>query len=266
MLHRNVLMADIDVDQWRNAQALLLRSAKAAQRVICIHEGGEVRKLVHTGGLPVAGAVESVADPVAVAKSLWEANSEHADFVAVFERAAFDAYFAQIQDAWDIDDDLDVFVQRTYEALDDYPQGIVTYPYPARTTLGLQWRLGASHEELTQAVRSHVDPGTTVILAVHREGAMWSSLVLDFDQAWSVTSITTADPSLVELQGERSEILQRLVAHVESTGKTVAVAMSMDYDTATALLAAAMSDKAGLLTAALAAGSASVLRPTKAAV
>ena len=34
MLHGDVLMADIDVDQWRNAQDLVLRSAKEAKRLI----------------------------------------------------------------------------------------------------------------------------------------------------------------------------------------------------------------------------------------
>ena len=33
MLHGDVLMADIDVDQWRNAQNLVLRSAKEAKRL-----------------------------------------------------------------------------------------------------------------------------------------------------------------------------------------------------------------------------------------
>lgn len=38
MLHGDVLMADLDVDQWRNAQRLLLRSAKGARRIVCLLE------------------------------------------------------------------------------------------------------------------------------------------------------------------------------------------------------------------------------------
>ena len=47
MLHGDVLMADIDVDQWRNAQNLVLRSAKEAKRLIVMLEKGEVVKCVH---------------------------------------------------------------------------------------------------------------------------------------------------------------------------------------------------------------------------
>ena len=74
MLHRNVLMADIDVDQWRNAQSLLLRSAKAARRIIVIHEHGTLLKLAHTTGAPIAGHIDTVDDPHAVARALYEAK------------------------------------------------------------------------------------------------------------------------------------------------------------------------------------------------
>ena len=40
MLHENPLMLDIDVDHWRNLQALLLDSAKERRRIVVIHEDG----------------------------------------------------------------------------------------------------------------------------------------------------------------------------------------------------------------------------------
>lgn len=258
MLHRNVLMADIDVDHWRNAQALLLRSAKGARRVVCIHEDGRVLKLVNTTGAPVNGTIAQVDDPHAVAQALYELNADTADFVVVFERNAVDSYFAQIQDAWNIDDDLDVFVQRTYAAIDDYPQGMVTYPDPARETLGLQWRVGASRDQVAAALRTFVAPGTTAVLGVHDGGALWTSLVLDVDDEWSVTSVTTADPSLVDLAGGRAEVLNRLVAQLRGTGKTVSLALSIDREAAVELLAASAERKPEVLAALRSAGKLSV--------
>lgn len=246
MLHRNVLMADIDVDQWRNAQSLLLRSAKAARRIVVIHEDGVLRKLAHTTGAPIAGHVETVADPRSVARSLYEANQATTDFVLVFERDAVDSYFAQIQDGWNVEDDLDVFVQRTYAAIDDYPDGMVTYPEPARSRLGLQWRTGSSLEQVVRAARALVRPGTTAVLGVHDDGRLWTSLVLDFDDEWEITSITTADPSLVDIVGEREAVLDRLTAHCESSGKTVSLAISFERGAVERFLGTGHEDKASL--------------------
>jgi len=243
MLHKDVLMADIDVDQWRNAQALLLRSAKGARRLVVIHEGGRVLKFRHTQGLTVTGQVTEVHDPHALARQLYAANAGAVDFVVVMERDAVDSYFAQIQDAWDIDADLDVFVQGTYAALDAYPDGIVAYPGTARDTLGLQWRIGASLEEVNTAARAFIAPGTTAILGVHDGASLWTSLVLDFDDDWKVTSITTADPSLINIRGGRVEVLERLLAWVEGSGKSVSLALMMDRAAAEEFLAASGPDK-----------------------
>ena len=62
MLHGDVLMADLDVDQWRNAQHLLLRSAKGARRIVCLLEKGKVVKCRHTQGAEVAQAPTQVDD------------------------------------------------------------------------------------------------------------------------------------------------------------------------------------------------------------
>ncbi|GEN81602.1 hypothetical protein [Actinotalea fermentans] len=247
MLHQDVLMADIDVDQWRNAQALLLRSAKAARRLVVIHEDGDVVKFRHTSGATCVGAVERVNEPRALAQRLYEANRESVDFVVVMERGAVDSYFAALQDSWNIDEDLDVFVQRTYALLDEYPEGVVTYPGPARDILGLQWRTGASLDAVNAAARALVAPGSTVVLGVHDSGSLWASLVLDFDDEWKVTSITTADPSLVDVTGAIGPVLNRVVAWQESRGKKVSLALSMDRTGAEEFLAAPAAEKAGVL-------------------
>ena len=92
MLHQDVLMADIDVAQWRNAQALILRSAKAARRLVVIHDNGKVVKFRHTSGTEVAGRVDTVDDPHAVARAVYEANKESVDFAVVMERDAVDTF------------------------------------------------------------------------------------------------------------------------------------------------------------------------------
>jgi len=247
MLHQDVLMADIDVDQWRNAQALLLRSAKAARRLVVIHDNGVVVKFRHTSGAECVGAVDRVEEPRALAQQLYEANRESVDFVVVMDREAIDAYFAALQDSWNIDDDLDVFVQRTYALLDDYPDGVVTYPGRARDVLGLQWRTGASLDTMTAAARTLVAPSSTVVLGVHDSGSLWASLVLDFDDDWKVTSITTADPSLVDVNGAIGPVLNRLVAWQESRGKKVSLALSVDRSGAEEFLAAPVVEKAAVL-------------------
>jgi hypothetical protein len=252
MLHKDVLMEDIDVAQWRNAQALLLESAKEQRRIVVIHDNGVVRKVAHSDGIAVKAAPAAVDDPVAVARGLYEANGEVVDFVAVFERAAFDEYFARVQDSWDIDEELDGFVQRTYATLDDFPEGMVTYPRPARSTLGLQWRLGASRDQVMEAVREFVEPDSTIVLGVFDEGALWASLVLTFDSDGSVISVTTVDPSEVNLAGAATEVAPAVVEWVRDRHGSCSLALFLDRPHAAAFLGA--SDKAAALREASAAG------------
>jgi hypothetical protein len=247
MLHQDVLMADIDVDQWRNAQSLLLRSAKAARRLVVIHDQGTVVKFRHTTGEQCSGRVDRVDDPQALAEKLYEANADAVDFVVVMERDAVDSYFAAVQDSWDIEEDLDVFVQRTYALLDRYADGIVTHPGPAREVLGLQWQTGASRDEVEGAAKALVPGGTTVVLAVHDDGGLWASLVLDLDEDHKVTSITTADPSVVDIAGSRNEVLDRLTGWQQSAGKTVSLALALDRAAAEHYLSATADQKGAVL-------------------
>ncbi|WHP18917.1 hypothetical protein [Cellulomonas sp. ES6] len=256
MLHQDVLMADIDVDQWRNAQSLLLRSAKAARRLVVIHDRGTVVKFRHTAGTACTGRVDRVDDPHALAEALYAQNAEAVDFVVVMERDAVDSYFAAVQDSWDIDEDLDVFVQRTYALLDRYPDGIVTFPGAARDVLGLQWATGASRDDVERAARALVPAGTTVVLGVYDAGSLWASLVLDLDEDHKVTSVTTADPSLVDIAGTREEVLGRLTAWQESTGRTVSLALLLDRPAADEYLAAPADRKGAVLTALVEGGTA----------
>lgn len=259
MLHKDILMADIDVDQWRNVQALLLHSAKAARRIVVIHDGGRVVKCRHTGQERVADAPEQVSNPHLTARQLYEANSAAVDFVVVMEREAVDRYFADIQDSWDIDEDLDVFVQRTYATLDQYSDGIVTYPGRARDTLGMQWRTGASRDQLATAVAA-VPNNTVVVLGVHGAEALWASLVLDVGEGESIVSVTTVDPSLVDIRGARTEVLDRVVSWIEASGRVVSYAISADRAAVDAILAADGSTKLSAVLDALADGALTVTR------
>ena len=229
MLHGDVLMADIDVDQWRNAQNLVLRSAKEAKRLIVMLEKGEVVKCVHTTGQPVIGAPQRVDDLSEAARSLYEANAAGTDFVLILERDAADEYFSAFQNAWTADEDLDVFVHRTY------------YPQPARETLGLQWRLGATYEQVETAIKAMVEPNSTVVLAVHHDQSLWASLILTFDADLKIVSIGTADPSLVDIHGTRAEVVERLVTFAEGREGKVGLVVDATLDAAREFLAA--SDK-----------------------
>ena len=72
MLHGNVLMADLDVDRWRNAQDLVLKSAKEAKRLVVMLEDGEVVKCRHTTGRAVNQAPTRVEDLNVAARSLYD--------------------------------------------------------------------------------------------------------------------------------------------------------------------------------------------------
>lgn len=245
MLHKNVLMQDIDVAQWRNAQALLLESAKGRTRIVVIHDAGRVRKVAHSGGLAVNAAPSQVDVPEEVAKALYEANKSTAEFVAVFERSAFDAYFAAVQNSWDIDEELDGFVNRTFQMLDEFPDGMVTYPQKASETLGLQWRLGASREEVILAAKTFVPGGSTIVLGVVSEGALWTSLVLTLDDEGSVTSVTTADPAEVNLVGDLNTVSAAVVDWVRQKHGDCSLGLFLEKSFAETFLHS--SDKAEVL-------------------
>ncbi|WP_454778702.1 hypothetical protein [Georgenia muralis] len=252
MLHKDVLMQDIDVAQWRNTQELILDSAKERRRIVVLHDSGTVRKTAHSDGSPVNNPPTRVDDPAATARRLYEANRDTVDFVAVFERAAFDAYFARMQDSWDIDEELDGFVQRTYALLDEFPDGMVTHPRPARETLGLQWRLGCSRDDIIAAAERFVEPKSTIVLGVFDDAELWASLVLTFDEARSVTSVTTVDPTEVTVTGERAAVSEAVVDWVRTKHGSCSLALFMDRPAAEAFLQS--TDKGRTLREALAAG------------
>lgn len=238
MLHADPLMLDIDVNHWRNLQSILLDSAKGRRRIVVIHEDGEVLKLAHSQRLPVVGTVERVEDPHAVAEMLYRDNAAIADFVAVFERNAFNQYFGRSQATWSPDEDLDEFVHRMYEMIDDYPDGIVTYPGPARHVLGLQWRLGASHSQVTNAVKTLVPPASTVLLGIFEGDDLWATLVLGFDEQLRARVVTTVDMSAVTVQPGREAMAKEAVAWVNRCYPPCAIALFTSLAGARAFLAA----------------------------
>jgi hypothetical protein len=237
MLHAYVSMADLDVDHWRNLQALLLESAKEKRRIILIHENGELLKFVHSARAEIVRNVDRVDHPLQVAEKVYRANADKADFVVVFDRQAVDRYFAQVQDTWKAEEDLDEFVHRMYATMDEYREGIVTYPGSARTNLGLQWRLGASYEDVKAAVERFVPPNTTVVFGIFADNALWASLLLGFDENRRVNVITTADPSTLTTTGsDREATAKELVAWASSRYAPCSLGLFMDLDGARTLL------------------------------
>jgi hypothetical protein len=236
MLHENPWMADTNVDHWRNLQALLLDSAKEKRRIVLIHENGEILKFVHTQRLEIVRNVDRVDNPHAVARQVFMDNPGKADFVAVFERRAFDRYFGQFQDTWKPDEDLDEFVHRTYALMDEYPDGLVTYPGPARTKLGLQWRVGASYEEVTAAVHRFIPARSTVIFGIFEGHTLWTTLVLGFDKDLRAKVVTTADPTEIKT-GTWQETAKELVAWTNRKFPPCSLGVFMDLTGATTFLA-----------------------------
>ena len=235
MLHENPLMVDANVDHWRNLQSLLLESAKGKRRIIVIHEDGAILKFVHSMRAEIVKPIDRIDDPHAAAKTIYEANPGACDFVAVFERRGFDRYFGAFQDTWRADEDLDVYVQRTYAMMDEYRDAIVTYPGPARETLGLQWRLGTSYEEGTNAIRTFVEPATSVVFGVFDGDALWATLVLRFDADHRADVVTTVDPSELTATG-RDAMASEVVSWVESKYGRCSIGLFVDLDGAQAFL------------------------------
>ena len=237
MLHENPSMLDIDVNHWRNLQALLLESAKEKRRIVVIHESGELLKLVHSQRLDIVADIREVTDPHAVAERLYRDNADKVDFVVVFERRAFAEWVGRFQDAWRADEDLDEFVYRQYALMDEYPDGIVTYPGPARRVLGLQWRVGAAYDAVKAAVREFVPAETTAVLGIFDGDALWAVLVLRFDADHRVDVVTTLDPSRVTLGRGRAADARATVEWAEATYGACSVALFADLPDARVLLA-----------------------------
>jgi hypothetical protein len=238
MLHENPLMVDANVDHWRNLQALILESAKGKRRIIVIHEDGVILKFVHSLREEVVKPVARIDDPHAAAKAIYEANPGACDFVAVFERRGFDHYVGAFQDTWKADEDLDVYVQRTYAMMDQYPDAIVTYPGPARDTLGLQWRFGTTYEGGTEAIRTYVDAETSVVLGVFDGDDLWATLVLRFDTDHRAAVVTTVDPTELTATG-REALAAEVVEWVEGKYGRCSVAAFTDVEGARDFLGAA---------------------------
>lgn len=237
MLHENPLMVDIDVDHWRNLQALLLESGKEKRRIVLIHEDGEILKFVHSDRESIVKSIDHITDPQEDAKRVYTENSGKADFVLILERRAVEQFFAEVQDSWSADEDLDEYVHRMYSKLDDYSEGIVTYPNPAKMNLGLQWRLGASYEEVKIAVDRFVVPNSTVIFGVFDEDRLWASLILGFDGAKRIVLITTADSTEITSGKDWKATCEKLVQWMERKHPPCSLGLFLDLGSAKALLA-----------------------------
>lgn len=238
MLHENPLMSDIDVDNWRNLQALVLDSAKEKRRIIVIHEQGEILKFAHSHGAEIAREVNRISHPAADAERIYRANAPGTDFVMVVERDASDAYFAEVQDAWSPDEDIDEYVHRMFARMDAIPDGIATYPGPASTRLGLQWRLGASYAAVKAAAGRFVTPQSTVIFGVFDGAALWASLVLSFDAQRRITVVTTADPTEVDVGRGREAVAADIVAWANRKFLPCSLGLFTDLASARKFLAA----------------------------
>jgi len=252
MLHENPPMLNIDVNHWRNMQALFLQSAKGKRRIVVIHEKGELLKVVHSDRIAIVNPLLKVDDAFNAAKKVYEANPGKAEFVMVLDRRAVEKYFAEVQDSWKAEEDLDVYVHRMFAKLDDYPEGIVTYPDKARDTLGLQWKVGASYEAVDAVLKNLVPVNTTILLAVFDHNQAWGSLVLEVDEQKKICDITTVDPRDLLGSGDWKEMSKEMVNWVNRKFFPCSLGIFTDLATAREFIAA--SDKLAELKKLVAAG------------
>ncbi len=252
MLHENPLMADIDVNHWRNMQSLILDSSKTKRRIIVIHENGEILKFIHTHREEIIKSVSRIDDPQAAAEKIFKDNPGKADFVMVLERRVLERYFGEVQNSWKATEDLDVYVNRMFKKLDDYPQAVVTYPVKASSTLGLQWRVGSSHDEIQEAAAELVPADSTFVLGVFDKDELWATLVLGFDKDKRCDNVTTVDPTeLKSLKGFK-DVSKEVVDWVSKTYTPVSIGLFMDLETAKKMFAT--SDKKSVLKSAVLSG------------
>lgn len=245
MLHENPPMLNIDVNHWRNMQALLLQSAKGKRRIVVIHENGEILKFVHSDRIEIVNPIQKVDNTQDVAKKVFEANPGKADFVMVLERRAVEEYFAEVQDSWKAEEDLDVYVHRMFVKLDEYPDGIVTYPNKARENLGLQWKVGATYESVEAVLNNLIPANTTILLGVFDRNEAWASLVLVVDEDKKICDITTVDPRDLLGSGDWKEMSKEMVNWVNR--KFFPCSLGMFTDLASAKEFIAETDKLVLL-------------------
>ena len=237
MLHENPLMTDIDVDHWRNLQALMLDSAKGKRRIIVIHDNGEIEKFAHSAKAAILKPIDRITNPKADAETIYKANSAVVDFVMVVERKASDAYFRAVQDAWTPQDDIDVYVNRSYRLMEGYAEGIVTYPGPASTQLGLQWRLGAGFDQIAAAVKAFGEPERSAVLGVFDKNTLWATLVLHFDANMRIDVVTTADPTDITLSDSKDATAAAVVDWVGEHYGKVCLGLFVDLADAKRFLA-----------------------------
>jgi len=214
MLHENPLMTNIDVDNWRNLQQLVLESSREKRRIIVIHERGEIIKFVHSQKNEITKSVDRVNDAAKVAEQIYNDNFANTDFVLVIDRRSVEDFFAKVQNSWKADEDLDVYVHRMFASLDDYPEGIVTFPGSARNNLGLQWRLGAKYEDIDEAIKRFIPAESSLIFGIFDDNVLWASLVLGFNADKKINNITTADPSELDQSGNWKVQSKRMIEWV----------------------------------------------------
>ena len=252
MLHENPLMADIDVNHWRNMQSLLLDSAKSKRRIIVIHENGEILKFIHTHRESIIRSVDRISNPQAAAKKIYEDNPGKCDFVMVLERRMLERYFGEVQNSWSAKEDLDVYVNRMFTKLDEYGDAVATYPNKASTNLGLQWRVGSTHDSMQAVAQKFMQPNTTLVLGVFDNDELWASLVLGFDGDLRVDNVTTVDPTDLDQTRGFATVSKSVVEWVNKTYTTVSIGLFMDVETARKMFAT--DDKKTVLKKALASG------------
>jgi sulfite reductase beta subunit-like hemoprotein len=191
-------MTDIDVDQWKKVQEMFLESSKEKKRIIMIRESQEILKFVHSDREEIVKSIHKITNPQEDARKVYEDNKERTDFVLLVDRKGVERFFGEVQESWNPDEDLDEYVYKMYAKLDEYKDEIVTYPGPARKTLGLRWKLAMSYPQAKKFVNKYIPRDSVVVIAIFEDSNLiWGSLVLGFDDKGKITLITTIEKSKI---------------------------------------------------------------------
>ncbi|WP_319566884.1 hypothetical protein [Cohaesibacter marisflavi] len=236
MLQAYVEMIDIEVSHWRNLQALMLDSAKGKNKIIILHDKGEIEKFAHSDGRAINRPITKISNAQQDAKTVYEANKDSVEFVMILERSASDEYFKRIQDAWTVNDDIDEYVNRAFRLMGEFGEDIVTYPSPANEQLGLQWRLGASYDAIKASVERFVPAESTVVIGICEEESLWASLILSFDKDKRISIITSVDLMDREFGGSKEQIAKDMLEWAGKKYPPISLGLFTDLSSARTFL------------------------------
>ncbi|HHV62857.1 MAG TPA: hypothetical protein GXX51_09490 [Firmicutes bacterium] len=183
MLDRNIMVLDIDHQQWRRLYDLIWGPYRGRQRIYVLHDGGRVRKVYHSllGSLPASGV--SVSDPRSCGKEL--AEKYDADETVIIERGKLRRLYAMWENSFKQDEDFDEYLSWFFNMIGEAQDGAV-YIYTRVPNLR-----GITYEGLRN-ILTRLPDGRTAVLSIFHGREVWASLIVG-KAGGRVNLVTTTD-------------------------------------------------------------------------